>query len=124
MPRETIHTSKYPGDRSFNVKVGWTRDLDVQIGVAEADERSMWWVFGENYTIKLGELILNAVESSNDINFTEEERMVVIGETVLNSLDSTCGSFDSLWATMDRKEINELIRILRKARDSAFGRDE
>lgn len=29
-----------------------------------------------------------------------------------------------LWSTLDRQEINDLIRILRRARDAAFGRDE
>lgn len=32
--------------------------------------------------------------------------------------------FDSLWVTMDRHGINDLIRHLRRARDAAFGRDE
>lgn len=29
-----------------------------------------------------------------------------------------------LWADLSRHEINALIRVLRKARDAAFGRDE
>lgn len=30
----------------------------------------------------------------------------------------------SMWATLNRWQINDLIRLLRKARDGAFGRDE
>ncbi len=33
-------------------------------------------------------------------------------------------SYDSLWVTMTRQGINDLIRHLRRARDAAFGRDE
>lgn len=32
--------------------------------------------------------------------------------------------FDSLWSTLDRQGCNDLIRLLRRARDAAFGRDE
>jgi len=31
---------------------------------------------------------------------------------------------EGLWADLDRQGCNDLIRILRRARDSAFGRDE
>lgn len=41
-------------------------------------------------------------------------------------LDAVTGSelSDGLWTWMDRPHINRLIRLLRKARDAAFGRDE
>ena len=29
-----------------------------------------------------------------------------------------------LWSTLDRKGCNDLIRVLRRARDASFGRDE
>lgn len=32
--------------------------------------------------------------------------------------------FTGLWGTYDREGLNRLIRALRRARDSAFGRDE
>lgn len=32
--------------------------------------------------------------------------------------------FSSLWASLDRGGINRLIKMLRKARDDAYGRDE
>jgi hypothetical protein len=35
------------------------------------------------------------------------------------------GSLESgLWVDLDRDSINELIRLLRKARDGAYGKDE
>lgn len=33
-------------------------------------------------------------------------------------------SFESLWGTFNRTGINRLIKALRRARDSAYGRDE
>jgi len=41
-------------------------------------------------------------------------------------LDSITGSSDvcGIWTWLDRPGINRFIRILRKARDTAFGRDE
>lgn len=32
--------------------------------------------------------------------------------------------FHSLWASLDRRQINRLIKMLRKARDETYGRDE
>lgn len=121
MPKETIHTSRHPGDHNFDVKVGWTRELDVQVGVSEVDERSMWWVYGEQYKDTIGKEVFDIVTDYPGIAYKKYDE---IGTRVLNMLDTTCGSLDSLWATMDRKQINDLIRVLRRARDAAFGRDE
>jgi hypothetical protein len=37
---------------------------------------------------------------------------------------SVAGNYDDLWVSLDRHGINTLIRHLRKARDTAYGRDE
>jgi len=34
------------------------------------------------------------------------------------------GTWDGQWIELDRHQINELIRHLRRARDAAYGRDE
>ena len=123
MPRETIHTSEYPGDSSFDVKVGWNRDMDVQVGISEADDRSMWWVHSEGRKDVIGSRLIEIVSNRvlcKDVN----EECVRVAEDVLNMFDVECGTFDSLWATLNRKQINDLIRVLRRARDSAFGKDE
>lgn len=36
----------------------------------------------------------------------------------------TYADFRSLWSTLDRGQINRLIRMLRKARDESYGKDE
>lgn len=37
---------------------------------------------------------------------------------------SVSGPYSDLWVSLDRKGVNDLIRILRRARDAAFGKDE
>ena len=127
MPRETIITSRFPGDDNFNVKVGWNRDMDVQIGINESLDRSMWWVYGGKRVEEIGHEISKIVEQA-EREFpgahNEEDRDTDIGQNVLNLFDTMLGSFDSMWSTLNRKDINDLIRVLRRARDSAFGRDE
>lgn len=124
MPRETIITSRHPGDDNFNVKVGWNRDMDVQIGISESMDRSMWWVYGEKRKEELGSEIEKIVIEARQ-GFPEGfDRSEDIAENVLNLFDTILGSLDSMWSTLSRKDINDLIRVLRRARDSAFGRDE
>jgi hypothetical protein len=38
--------------------------------------------------------------------------------------DAALPTFDSLWGNFGRDGINRLIRMLRKARDEAYGKDE
>lgn len=124
MPRETIITSRFPGDDNFNVKVGWNRDMDVQIGITESMDRSMWWVYGEKRKEELGSEIEKIVIEARQ-GFPEGfDRSEDIAENVLNLFDTILGSLDSMWSTLSRKDINDLIRVIRRARDSAFGRDE
>lgn len=119
MPRETIKTK----DHNFDIKVGWSKDHDVQVGVSEAEDRSLWWVYGNKYTDVIGAEVIKIVKIRTLCEDKADENRRV-GEDVLNLLDATCGAFYELWATMDRNEINQLIKVLRRARDSAFGRDE
>lgn len=140
MPKETIYNSNFPNDKTFNVEVGWTRDLDVQLGIKEANDRSMWWVYGEDYLGEIGLRTRKDIEDGIEIDEFEIKNAIgqkclsqettrpltdaEIGRAILNTLDTVCGCYDSLWATMNRKEINDLIRVLRRARDAAYGRDE
>lgn len=41
----------------------------------------------------------------------------------VDKIESVVGE-TGLWTDLDRKGCNDLIRVLRRARDSAFGRDE
>lgn len=119
MPRELIQAAQEP----FHPKVGWAADRDVQIGIEVEGQRSIFWtLFEHEDRERLGREVrrIQNMESS-----TDEE----IGCVLLNVLDvaatgpSVTGSYAGLWATLDRQGCNRLIRVLRRARDSAFGAD-
>lgn len=58
----------------------------------------------------------------------EDEYFQLLGrhilDTVVMSETGISGPYNSYWANLNRAGVNRLIRLLRKARDSAFGRDE
>jgi len=46
-----------------------------------------------------------------------------IGRDILDAVTGS-SSMDGLWTWLDRPGTNRLVRLLRKARDASFGRDE
>lgn len=97
MPKETIRSSTY--GPMFDVEVRWGRDSsDVQIAT----------------------VMPPAQTSEAPQNLAQ----------LVASWDDACGDPENpdgargLYSSLDRHAINELIRVLRKARDQAFGRDE
>jgi hypothetical protein len=113
MPKEVIH-----GDRSFPaygtpeapeawtvVEVGWSREAEyVQLASKCIDA-----VDGSDFHPKL-----EAIEVPLRHDF-EVEPMLLEAEGLRPS---------GQYIQMNRYAINELIRVLRRARDQAFGRDE
>lgn len=74
----------------------------------------------------------DAVNKSIDIAWTKEYEHVQIGTRfhgtefhfTLEAPVDTKGPYDSLHVTLTtRKQVNDVIRVLRKARDQAFGAD-
>lgn len=94
MPKDKI----YDNAELFDIEVGWSREGEsVQLGLATHDGRSLAeWLAGQ-----------------------DENRERTVGEQL-----AAPAGFASLWATLDRAQINRLIKSLRKARDDAYGRDE
>lgn len=98
MPKERIPAATLT---PFDVIVSWSRDGTVQVATTAADagERLSRW--------------------------TEE---VPSGSPTDGPTKTEPGSrfdyFDGWHVDLDRQRVNELIRILRRARDQAFGRDE
>ena len=86
---------------------------------------------------EIGKIFCERVKQENDLNppgkeFTvpdfedsdaEAEWYNALGRAILDSVTGS-SSDASLWTWLDRPGVNRLIRILRKARDTAFGRDE
>lgn len=113
MPRETIHTAGGRGSHAGTVAhVAWGRSTDpedapehLQLGVTLSVEQT---------TETLGEIL-------SGVDLPDEQRTAVIEQMVryLGSVEHGVG----FWADFDRASVNRLIRILRKARDQAYGAD-
>jgi len=157
MPKEIISGSAV-GTGGYHVKVGWTNDREVQVGV-EADEgRSLFWMLlgvadpltppvllqsddreqrdrerQDRRLAEVGAYIRATVATATGVELAVERdddpgnlRMdAALARGVLNNLDSlTHGMCSSVWSDLDRAGCNRLIQIVRRARDSAYGRDE
>lgn len=112
MPKERI-----TGDGPFVVKVGWDHHGSVQVGVEGEGERSLFWLLlGDTQTLtRLGEQV-GELTGDND---------EAVGRSLLNVIDVASGdNCSGVWSNLDRYGLNHLIRILRRARDQAFGKDE
>lgn len=126
MPRETIQGHPHTVN-PYEVKVGWAVDCDVQVGVEMPGHviPQLLGVHAEYATnveqtravADLGAVIREALDG---LSPTDD---VGIGRAVSQALSKR---FDhqGVWADLDRGGVNKLIKVLRRARDSAFGRDE
>lgn len=132
MPKETIHASTPAEHDGFQLSVGWYPDQEVQVGMqvrliedtildrlysshAEEIGRVFAWWLTEEYA-----------KWPEPATKGDDDWFAALGNQVLSWVRSN-RSFverDGIWTSMDRRQINEAIKILRKARDSAYGRDE
>jgi len=119
MPREIVESICSP----YHTKVGWSSDRDVQVGIEVEGEGSIFWALFDNEARQeLGrEIKMIDVAGMSDLE---------VASAVLNILDTAGGvlgdgesGYRGLWATLDRRGCNQLIRFLRRARDTAFGAD-
>lgn len=100
MPKEIIADSV----GCFDVRVGWERDSCVQVATE----------MREPTTPEGPKNLHELVRQWEAIPLPPEVESIPLSEY---------GS-RGLYATLDREGINQLIRVLRRARDQAFGRDE
>jgi hypothetical protein len=134
MPKETITDTA----GSYDVRVGWRPDDHVQVGVETAAGYSLLTMLysDEDTLARVGRAAADhgwpQADDTDCDSDTERAEMVRIGREVLNLVEaadpapdpnSTHG-YTGVWSTLDRGGCNRLIRVLRRARDSAFGRDE
>lgn len=120
MPREMVEASGDP----FAVKVGWAADRDVQLGVETEDGKTLPWILWGSDAEQLSWLS-KQIEAATRVEYEDDTGLA---RAVLNTLD--CGSgvtepagYRGVWATLSRHGCNRLIRLLRKARDAAYGAD-
>lgn len=132
MPKETIYGD--PNDR-FCLDVGWNRDMDVQVGIRTTNGLHLVDEFygDDNLTEKIGRDLLKRLEDDAGIkwespsledNITEQNWYRGVGRITLDSVTGSNYGLESLWWNPGRSQINKLIKMLRHARDQAFGKDE
>lgn len=138
MPRETIDSIDVD-DRPPRVNVTWGPDTYVQIATTTYESIPFWWqvLAGANTSDEvtkrldvLGALLREVVHAGDEIPEDSEGKgriaahQAEVARDFLNALDTTYGPMDGMYVSLDRRRINDLIRVLRRARDSAYGRDE
>lgn len=96
MPKEKI----YDQAEMYDIEVGWGRERSVQIGITTHD--------GIPVIAKIA-----GIENPSPADFGR-----------MGADPDSPGGFTGLWGTLDRAGINRLIKMLRKARDDAYGHDE
>lgn len=115
MPKEVVT----PRDGSYEIRVGWSQDRDVQVGVCAPDDRSILWILFKPEEV--GQMVRAQVLETDREGYSD----AALGQLLLNQLDVlSYNQYSGLWSSLERHDINRLIKILRKARDSAYGRDE
>lgn len=154
MPKEIIYGSSVDAREPFHVKVGWTPDREVQLGVEADGDRSLFWMLmgvasfvdeaqtsdiaaamEDDRQLRLAEIgarfretFLQAARRWDATGNDDPGRKVedaLLTVQMLNLLDDiTIMRYSGVWATLDRLACNRLIRNIRKARDSAYGEDE
>jgi len=139
MPRETVFTP-YPHDPAtgpapFQIHVGWQRDQDVQVGIGTPETGTGQYhivdhVYGDDVE-RIGQLmqtflIENSMGVQHDFRTSDAERdyHALLGRGVLDAVTGSNPFGTDIWWRPGRAQINTLIRLLRKARDAAYGRDE
>ena len=137
MPKEKIDSIDGSG---FTVQVGWSGH-SLQVATEVGGQTSIVrQLYGDPE--KLERIGSRAVEAGwqphtwppgeRPAGSTEQDRLRETGRRVLDVLEGPVSELTSyredeyqgLWATLDRTGVNRLIRMLRKARDTAFGKDE
>ena len=118
MPKEKIYDSA----RLFDIEVGWTRDCGpVQVGIVTHSGVSIAsWLGGVSSEVTDAEDVLKSELPTGATTGIGPHRY----RTAKNETPSDLPSFNSLWGTLDRAQINRMIKMLRKARDEAYGTDE
>lgn len=131
MPKETIQDTA----GAYDVRVGWAPD-SVQVGVESAGGFSLVsMLYGDGDACRLvglrvcerlGHRLDQSVQTDEDKNLA----LMQLGREVLNIVEASqsnptvAPSYTGIWSTLDRAGLNRLIRVLRRARDAAYGRDE
>lgn len=137
MPKESIHNGA-----PYEVQVGWQADQDVQLGVELADVREdcpdfaalpdrrslLWQLFGSAENLhRFGAEMIEVMERFEaPVCRTDDEKHDFIMSVAIETIEKLHEDWrpTGIWSTLSRYECNRLIKVLRRARDSAYGGDE
>lgn len=124
--------------------IGWQRDRDIGVAVTTPAERSIFWhllaagedpetpdVVSHSALIALADMMTEVIERTPGVeaasdSASEAGAKVNRGRVLLHRLDAMANTNDlgRLWfPILDRAKVNDAIRLLRRARDGAFGKD-
>jgi hypothetical protein len=142
MPRETIKADSAPSEGTladFDLSIGWDRDQELmQVAVLlppgetilsrlYGDDRCRARIgeqFVQHMRERPDEFLLSPYES-NEQMLTEYARLGGLFLYWAQEARGWVGERDGLWFHLThRRTANRIIRLLKKARDAAFGRDE
>ena len=135
MPNEKITAQHNEGLRSADLVVQWTPGLNyVGIGLehdaSQPNHHFIDQIYGDVPTrTKIGQIFNGRMNELGwdmpefETSDKEAEWFANLGRAVLDAITGSSETNGS-WTWFDRPAINRLIRLLRKARDNAFGRDE
>lgn len=144
MPKETIHseTPETTGlevwDKPLKATVGWTRDVYLQVGIELPEgQHIIDRMMGNGYPLhttrmitQLGRSAFIAMHESDvdlpDFKTSDEEDAFCfnIGCAIAQHIREAHPNWTSLFWSPTRAQVNKMIRLLRTARDQAFGKDE
>ena len=107
MPKQNIYPHPNPDGTNADrrVEVGWQREQGVRVGVT---------------------VLQPGAVAELEYFHPDGTRTPVVGASVTttNSAPLLARAWDGAFVDLDRAQINKLIRVLREARDAAYGRDE
>lgn len=134
MPREVIHSSN-PDHQPFRISVGWTKDLNAQIGIQVEDpDRTLADIMFaghvealgkavEGWLVDIGHFPEAPTHATSEVERSAHEGY---GRLVLCWLAGVRDYVerDGVWVDMARSQLNDLVRHSRTARDGAYGKDQ
>lgn len=130
MPREKIHGDN-TGNQPFEPVIGWTKDCDnMQIGIQVIEPRDpgmpdtlLKIIYGPNdgALTSIGLRLRKALEEQG-VPLALDNNLW-LGHAILRAVEDPLIPGTGVWWMPTRHGVNSLIRLLRKARDAAFGAD-
>lgn len=119
MPKETV-----ANDGPYSTKVGWSNTDGggyIQLGVEVSDGEDLFNRLLSPYSSEIGKLATFLVEDPS-LKY-KADFDTIVGGCLIQGI-SEIESYKGIWATLNREDCNRLIKVLRRARDASFGRDE